>query len=651
MSSVEAVAATDRVAPPTQREIWTIFGGLMLVMLLASLDSTIVSTALPTIVRDLGGLQHLSWVVTGYLLASTIATPLYGKLGDLYGRKRVFQAAIVTFLAGSVLCGTSPNLTALILFRAIQGIGGGGLIVGAQAIVGDIVSPRERGRYQGIFGAVFGVSNVAGPLVGGFIVEHLSWRWIFYINLPLGLIALVVIGAILHTPRGQVSHRIDYAGAALIATALSGVVLLTTLGGTTFSWASPEMALLAAISVAATIGFVMAERRAAEPLLPLSLFRNRIFAVSSAIGFIVGFSLFSSVTFLPLYLQVVRGEAPAASGIQLFPMMAGLLLTSIASGHIISRVGRYKIFPILGTATMTLALFFMSKLDAQTSIARIAIDMLVLGAGMGMVMQVLVLAVQNSVEYRDLGVATSGATLFRAVGGSLGVAFLGAVFSSRLSTASGRGLSEIAAYSEATQAVFLVAMPFAALAFALTWMLDEVPLRQTVAAASGLGESFAMPKPEGSLAEIERALGVLINKETRRRVYERLVTRMGLDLSPFEAWVLTRVSDPLALPPNKLAAQWGADLRAFGEALGHLETRGLVTRAHLTETPARPPAGAIPSFILTDNGRQLVERLITLRRERLQELLDGWSPDQHADLAAMLSRLARALVTERDRAA
>jgi EmrB/QacA subfamily drug resistance transporter len=673
MSTIEAAAAPPAAADDgkrARREVLTIFGGLMLVMLLASLDSTIVSTALPTIVRDLGGLQHLSWVVTGYLLASTIATPLYGKLGDLYGRKRVFQVAIVTFLIGSVLCGLSPNLPALIVFRALQGLGGGGLIVGAQAIVGDIVSPRDRGRYQGIFGAVFGVSNVAGPLVGGFIVEHLSWRWIFYINLPLGLVALAVIGAILRAPRERVAHTIDYLGAALIASALSGIVLLTTLGGSTFAWASPEMALLATISIGATVAFLFVEGRAAEPLLPLTLFRNRVFAVSSAVGFIVGFSLFSSVTFLPLYLQVVRGEAPAQSGVQLLPMMIGLLCTSITSGQIISRIGRYKIFPILGTATMTLALFFMSRLDAETSRMTIAIDMLVLGAGMGMVMQVLVLAVQNSVEYHDLGVATSGATLFRAVGGSLGVAFLGAVFSARLSGNVAGGQPELAAYADAIRTVFKVAMPFAGLAFALSWLLQEVPLRQTVA-ASGLSEQVGVPKHTSSLVEIERALSVLINRETRRRVYERLVTRTGVDLSPLDAWVLTRVGDPSALPPEALAAQWGIDLRGLGEALARLEARGLVARGGIAPDGARDRAprgasgrapdsasgsasagaseaseGSIPAFRLTDDGRKLVEHLVAVRRERLAELLEGWSPDQHAELAAMLTRLARSLVSD-----
>lgn len=640
----------------------------MLVMLLASLDSTIVSTALPTIVGDLGGLAHLSWVVTGYLLASTVVTPLYGKLGDLYGRKRVFQSAIIIFLIGSALCGLSQNLLSLILFRALQGLGGGGLIVGAQAIVGDIVSPRDRGRYQGIFGAVFGVSNVAGPLVGGFIVEHLSWRWIFYINLPLGILAFVVIGAILRSPPARVAHTIDYLGSTLIAAALSGIVLLTTLGGTTFPWSSPTIIGLAVASLAATIAFILVERRAVEPVLPLALFRNRVFAVASGIGFIVGFSLFSSVTFLPLYLQVVRGEAPAASGIQLLPMMLGLLTTSIASGQIISRVGRYKMFPILGTALMTIGLFCLSNLGAETSRVTIGLYLLLLGMGMGMVMQVLVLAVQNSVEYHDLGVATSGATLFRSVGGSLGVSFLGAVFSSHLATnlagslaATGEALAPAeltpamlhalpavarlavtSAYADAIQQVFLVATPFAALAFALTWLLKEVPLRQTVAAgATTPGEGFGVPTGASSLAEIERALGLLVSRDTRRRVYERLVARTHVRLSPMECWALTRVGGDQPLDVKTLAGQWGTDLRGLSEALARLEGERLVTR------DGAAAEGALPPFSLTSDGRALFERLVAARREGLAEMLAGWSPEQHAELAAMLSRLARSLVSDR----
>jgi EmrB/QacA subfamily drug resistance transporter len=416
----------------SRRELLITFSGLLLVMLLGALDSTIVATALPTIVGELGGLERLAWVVTAYLLAQTVVTPIYGKLGDLYGRKIVLQVGIVIFLVGSALCGASGSMLQLISFRALQGLGGGGLIVTTQAVVGDIVPPRERGRYQGIFGAVFGVSSIAGPLLGGYFTTNLSWRWIFYINLPLGLLAFGVIAATLPSLEERVRHEIDYLGAALLAIALSALVILTDLGGVTYPWDSAQIIVLAVIAIAGLIGFVLAERRAAEPVLPLRLFENRTFTVTAAIALIVGFALFGSVTYLPLFLQVVGGASPTGSGLQMLPMMGGMLLTSIASGQLISRWGRYKPFPIVGTAVMAVGLFLLSTMSPETTVTGASINMLVLGLGLGMVMQVLVIVVQNAVDYSDLGVATSGATLFRLIGGSLGTAIFGAIFASRL---------------------------------------------------------------------------------------------------------------------------------------------------------------------------------------------------------------------------
>ncbi|OJB61616.1 EmrB/QacA family drug resistance transporter, partial [Burkholderia ubonensis] len=407
-----AADAARRDAP-----VGLIIAALLLVMLLSALDQTIVSTALPTIVGELGGLDQLSWVVTAYLLSSTVVLPLYGKLGDLYGRKIVLQAAIVLFLAGSVLCGVAQDMTQLILLRALQGLGGGGLMVVTMAAIGDLIPPDERGRYQGMFGGVYGLATIIGPLLGGFLVEHLSWRWIFYINLPLGFVALAVIGVAFKPHAAHVKHRIDYLGAAFLATALTCVILFTTEGGSLLPWSSPQLWMTLVLGVVAIGGFVYEERLAAEPIMPLALFRHRTFVLCSLIGFVVGIALFGSVTFIPLYLQVVKGSTPSQAGMQLLPMMGGMLAMSVASGRLISRFGRYRAFPIAGTLVGGVAMALLSTLSLATPLNTMYGYMALLGIGLGMVMPVLVLAVQNTIDFRHMGVATSGVTLFRSIGG------------------------------------------------------------------------------------------------------------------------------------------------------------------------------------------------------------------------------------------
>jgi EmrB/QacA subfamily drug resistance transporter len=454
------------------------FGGLLLAMLLASLDQTIVSTALPTIVRDLGGIDQLSWVVTAYLLAATVSMPLWGRVSDLYGRKRLFQAAIVLFLLGSALSGASETLGELIGFRALQGLGAGGLMTLAMAIVADIIAPRERGRYQGYIQMVFVLASVAGPLLGGLFTDEASWRWVFYVNLPIGVVALA-ISTRLRLPGGSGRARIDVLGAALLGAGLTAILLITTWGGREYAWGSPEIVGLAVAAVVLLAGFFAQERRAPEPVLPLRLFREPVFDVVSATLFLTTCAFFAAIVFLPLFLQRVTGASAVESGLQLLPLLLAGTLSTAVIGRVVTRTGRYKVFPAVGLGLMAIGLFLLSRLDETSSHATIALDMVVFGIGFGMVSQLLVLAIQNAVDRRDIGIATASANLFRSLGGSVGAALFGAIFASRVSAGAGPG--EIA---DALDTVFLAAAPVAALGLVVVLFLKEKPLRGPSAKAA-----------------------------------------------------------------------------------------------------------------------------------------------------------------------
>ncbi len=646
-------------AAVTGRRLGLIFVGLMLGMFLAALDQTIVATALPTIVGELGGLNHLSWVVTAYLLAQTVSTPLYGKLGDQYGRKLLFQVAIVTFLVGSALCGLAQSMGQLIAFRAVQGLGGGGLMVTALAIVGDVVPPRERGRYQGVFGAVFGVSSVAGPLLGGFLVDHATWRWVFYVNLPLGAVALAVVAAVLPAPGQRVGHQIDYLGVLVVSAAITCVVLVTSLGGTTYGWTSGPILGLAAAGVVLVVLALAVERRAAEPILAPRLLATPVVAVTSAVGFTVGLALFGALTFLPLFMQTVAGIGPTGSGLRLVPLMAGLLAMSITSGRIISHTGIYKPFPIAGTALMVAGMLLLSTLDAGTGTVRTSLYLVVLGLGLGAVMQVLIIAVQNAVQYRDLGAATSGATFFRSIGGTVGVAVFGAVFSNRLAAnlaadlpadasarfAGGRsGLSApqlqalpgpvragyLTAFTHAFSTVFLTAAAVSLVAFILAWFIPQLPLR-AAAAVPDPGEATTMVTERSTEAELARALSVIARRENIVVVYEDLADRAGLDLSPGDCWLLLRLRDHTPVSTQELAARLHLPDRLLAPHIDRLVGQGDLARSD-------------GRLVLTPAGGDAAERLVESRSAQLAGLLGDMPADERDQLMDLVHRLAASLL-------
>jgi EmrB/QacA subfamily drug resistance transporter len=662
-----APVVPEPVRDMPHRRVLIIIGALMLGMFLAALDQTVVSTALPTIVGDLHGASHLSWVVTAYLLASTVSTPLWGKLGDMYGRKVFFQAAIVIFLVGSALSGLSQSMLELILFRAIQGLGGGGLMIGAQTIVGDIVSPRARGRYMGLFMAMFGVTTVIGPLIGGFFVDTIGWRWIFYINIPIGAIALVVTTFALPGALSRVHRVIDYLGTALVALAATCLVLFTSLGGTSYPWTSPFIIGLAVAGVVFTVLFLWAERRAVEPVIPLPLFTNRVFAASSAIGFVVGFAMFGALTFIPLFFQDVKGISPVLSGVRLFPLMGGLLVASIGSGLLVSRWGRYKVFPVVGTGLMTIGLYLMSLIGVTTGAWATAAYMVVFGLGLGLVLQVLTVAVQNAVPYEELGTGTSGVTFFRMIGGSFGTAVFGAIFANivvhnildalhlskapsgfslnadnpsaihKLPAALQSGVVHGIAHTVST--MFLIGVPIAFVAFLLSWTLPEIELRKSIRTSDPAG-NLGVPKPRTSLEEIRRLLDRAASRENRRELYGSLAARAGVDLEPRAVWLLYRLADRPGCTVEEVAAQLKVDPELLRDAVISLISAGSVENVDVT---------GHHKLVVTATGRYVIEKLTAARRESMTELLEGWDPETHAEVVEMIRDLADALLADDDK--
>jgi len=646
-----------------RRRMNLVFATVMGGMLLAALDQTIVSTALPTIVGDLGGAEHLSWVVSAYLLTDTIATVLAGKFGDLFGRKLVFQISAASFVVASAACGFSQGMSWLIAWRAVQGFGAGGLAVTATAVIGDVIPLRERGKYQGALGAVFGVTTVLGPLLGGLFTDHLSWRWAFYVNLPIGIGVVIMAATTMPHIEGVGRPVIDYLGVVFVSLGAGCLTLAVSWGGTQYAWDSATIIGLFVVSAVSLGLFVLAESRAVDPILPLRLFRSSVFTISVILAFIVGFAMLGAMTFLPTFLQYVDGVSATESGLQTLPLVVGLLVTSIASGTVIGRTGRYRWFPIVGTLLMALGLWLLSRMDASTSWELRALYMLVLGCGIGLSMQVLTIIVQNTAAYRDLGVATSGVTFFRTLGSSFGASIFGTVYANVLSshlpaayaaspgvdpakTTTPEGLHSfpadqitaiVDAYAHALHVVFLSAAPVALAAFVLAWFLKEVPLRgSTRAGASDVGDGFGMPEQSDRVRRLELAIGRLTQRTTRDDLVA-MWREAGSRLAVADGWCLAQVHVRAELGVPATLESIARRVRVPQEVLAPAFAAAM-RRGYLVDDDN--------VLALTESGRQEIAVLVQGRRAWLAHELGDWGAEDDALLAEALDNLARRLVDE-----
>ena len=637
------------------------FATVVLGLLLAALDQTIVSTALPTIVGDLGQAGHQSWVVTSYLLAETVVTAVVGKFGDLFGRKVVFQISVVVFVIGSALSGAAQNMEWLIAARAFQGLGAGGLTVTATALIGDVIPLRERGRYQGALGAVFGVTTVLGPLLGGFFTDSLSWRWAFYVNVPIAVIVIAMATATIPAIRSAAKPIIDYAGILFVGIGAAGLTLATSWGGTTYPWISVQILGLAGLSVVSLVVFVIVERRAAEPVLPLRLFRSRVFSVCCALSFVVGFAMLGAITFLPTFQQYVNGVSATVSGLRLLPLVVGLLVTSVTAGTLVGRTGRYKIFPVAGTLIVGLGLFLLSRMTEHTSTVVSSLFMLVLGAGIGLCMQVLTLIVQNTASYEDLGVATSGVTFFRTLGGSFGASVFGSLYANFLSTRlpgairsagvsptvtstpaalhgvpRARAAPLVHAYAQSLDRVYLWAVPVAVIGFLVALFLKEVPLRGTAQASAGdMGDGFGMPTQETSEQRLERAIAGVIRSRGREQV-PQMIRRSGTTLGPAGSWGVVQVTRHTGATGHaeieQIAAHHRLPAAVLEPTFEQLAGQGMVLRSNGTLT-------------LTPRGQAEVELVLAALRHWLSEQLADWEhPPEEAEIGQAMTRISRRML-------